>query len=148
MNPETTSNEHCIEACNSLLRGEISAVETYDQTISKFSASHDCAELVRIRDEHARAVELLRTNVAQMGGTPSTESGGWGSFAKTVQGAANLFGDESALSALQQGEEHGRNEYQELLDDGNAMGECKNLVRTELLPQTERHIATLERLGA
>jgi hypothetical protein len=31
-----SDTEHCIKVCNSLLRGEISAVETYDKAIEKY----------------------------------------------------------------------------------------------------------------
>lgn len=146
MNTTTTNNEHCIKTCNSLLRGELSAVETYNQAIEKFSEKNDCSELVRIRDEHAYAVGKLRANVTEMGGTPDTDSGAWGNFAKSVQGAANLFGEDSGLKALQQGEEHGQSDYQDALDDDEVLPACKQLIQTELLPKVNEHIAALKRL--
>jgi hypothetical protein len=103
-------------------------------------------ELQRIRHEHAEAVARLQANVRGMGGEPSRESGAWGAFANTVQSTANLFGPGSAIESLQRGEEHGRNDYQDALDDGDVMEGCKAMIRNELLPRIHRHIATLERL--
>ncbi len=147
MKSTTTHNEECIDVCNSLLRGELSAVETYNQTITKFEGDPAVGTLIQMRGEHQRAVELLRTNVTQMGGTPSTDSGAWGIFAQASQGVAKLFGESSALKGLQQGEEHGREEYEDALDDDDVMPACKEMIRSELLPHTQRHIATLKGLA-
>ena len=143
----TTDTSHCIDVCNSLLRGEISAVETYGKAIDKFSGDPEAPKLIQIRDEHQRAVDLLREDVRRMGGTPDTDSGAWGAFANTVQGAANLFGENSALGALKQGEEHGRNDYERALADDRVLPECKDLIRTELMPRCSQHIATLDMLA-
>lgn len=146
MNTTTNNNQECIHACNSLLRGELSAIETYNQVIEKFSDENACSELTRIRDEHTKSAGKIRANVVQMGGEPSTDSGAWGAFAKAVQGSANLFGDDSALNSLQQGEEHGRNDYERALDSDDVLPDCKQMIRTELLPKVREHIAVLERL--
>src|SRR6478752_64375 len=57
------------DALNELLRGEISAVETYDQAIAKFEAQPLASDLRRIRDEHQHAVVALRERVTAFGGT-------------------------------------------------------------------------------
>ncbi len=138
--------EHCIKVCNELLRGERSAVETYSQAIEKHGKAPMIGELGTIRDEHAESVSRLTANVRQMGGEPDTDSGAWGAFAKTVQGAANLFGADSAVASLQRGEEKGRSDYDDALADPKVMDGCKAMIRDELLPRVHRHIATLERL--
>ncbi|MFC7336807.1 DUF2383 domain-containing protein [Haloferula chungangensis] len=143
----STQNEECIEVCNSLLRGELSAVETYAQVIEKFDGDPKLGELQRIKDEHLTSVNRLIVNVTEMGGVPSTESGAWGTFAKTIQGAANLFGENSAISALLQGEEHGQSEYEDALKDDVVMMDCKTMIRSELLPRVNEHIVALKRLS-
>ncbi len=142
----TLQNEDCIKTCNSLLRGELSAVETYGKAIEKYPATPVTAELTRIQSEHRESANRLTANVREMGGTPETDSGAWGAFAKTVQSAANLFGSESAIESLQKGEEHGRNDYRDALEDDDVMDACKTMIRTELLPRVENHITVLERL--
>ncbi len=139
-------HEYCIKVCNSLLRGELSAVETYTQAIDKHGSSIAAAELRRIRSEHSLSANLLSANVREMGGDPDKDSGAWGIFATAVQCAANLFGPDSGVDSLRRGEETGRSDYQEALLDGDVMAECKLLIREKLLPRVIHHISTLEGL--
>ncbi len=143
----STPTDSCISICNKLVRGELSAVETYGQTIRKHSDSPAIGELRRIHGEHQQAADRLTANVRSMGGEPETDSGAWGAFASTVQGAASLFGAGSALESLQRGEEAGRKDYEDALTDEDVMPECKTMIREELLPGTIAHIAALEKLG-
>jgi uncharacterized protein (TIGR02284 family) len=140
------NTEHCIKVCNDLLRGEHSAVETYSQAIDKYGDNPAISELSAIREEHRQSVVRLTENVRQMGGQPDTDSGAWGSVTMAIQGAANLFGAESAVAALQRGEEKGLQDYEDALADPGVMDGCKTMIREELVPRTRRHIATLERL--
>ena len=146
MNSIESANEHCIEVCNGLLRGELSAIETYEQAIEKHSDSPAATELRRICSEHSRAANRITANVRQMGGEPEEGSGAWGVFANAVQGTANLFGAGSALESLKRGEEAGRQDYQDALLDDDVMPECKQMIRDELLPPVIEHIASLDRL--
>lgn len=139
-------NDHCISVCNELLRGELAAVETYDQAIEKYADQPATEELQRIREDHSRAASRLAENVRNMGGEPETGSGSWGVFATAVQGTANLFGRSSALESLQKGEEAGSKNYQEALTDEEVMPECKEMIREQLLPPVIEHIACLEKL--
>ncbi|MBC7979462.1 MAG: DUF2383 domain-containing protein [Armatimonadetes bacterium] len=138
-----TNHEECIKICNSLLRGELSAVETYEKAIEKYPSIPITPELTRIQTEHRLSADRLTANVREMGGTPETDSGAWGAFANTVQNAANLFGTESAIESLQTGEKHGRSDYMDALEDKNVMDACKIMIRTELLPRVENHIEVL-----
>jgi uncharacterized protein (TIGR02284 family) len=140
------NDQHCIDACNRLLRGERSAVETYEQAIREYGSEPAAPELSRIHQEHQRAVSVLEENVRSMGGQPDTEAGAWGAFANTVQAAANLLGTNSALEALQTGEKSGKSDYESALEDDDVMAGCKELIRSTLLPAVNEHIATLERL--
>jgi demethoxyubiquinone hydroxylase (CLK1/Coq7/Cat5 family) len=147
MNTTYEQTQHCIDVCNRLLRGELSAVETYNQVIQKFAAEPEMSQLNHIRDDHAWAVGRLQENVRDMGGRPATDSGAWGAFSKTLQGTANLLGENSALTILQQGEKHGRRDYEDALADDGVMADTKIMIRSELLPRIEQHIADLELLG-
>jgi hypothetical protein len=138
--------EHCINVCNSLLRGERSAVETYGQAIAKLSTEIPDAELYRIQSEHANAVMILEENVRSMGGEPDKESGAWGAFAQAIQGTANSLGVKAALECLQTGEKSGQRDYEMALFDEDVMPACKDMISTSLLPFTSEHIAALENL--
>jgi len=141
------ATSECIDVCNRLLRGELSAAETYRQTISKFEGDPAVTTLRQILSDHEFAAELLRNNVLEMGGEPSTDSGAWGVFANTVQGVAKVFGESSALKGLQQGEEHGLDDYEDALEDDDVMASCKDMIRADLMPRTRQHIASLQELA-
>lgn len=145
---KSTVNNECIDVCNELLRSELSAVETYGQTIKKFEADPAAASLGAIRGEHEQAAALLRENVLAMGGQPSTDTGAWGTFVSTAQGVAKVFGESAALKNLRDREEHALKEYNDALANADVMLECKEMIRRELLPRTERHIAVLKGLAA
>jgi uncharacterized protein (TIGR02284 family) len=136
-----------VNQLNSLLRGEISAAETYRMAIDKVadSAREANAGLLReIQEEHGRAAQGLRDRIRELGGEASDSSGAWGVWAKTVQGTMNLFGDASSLKALKEGEEHGLKDYQEALDDVDATS--AQLIQNQLIPAQQRHINLLDQL--
>lgn len=138
----------CIEVCNSLLRGELSAVETYDQAIDKFREEPERRALEGIRADHERSAGKLRQHLIDMGAQPATGSGAWGSFAQAVEGTAKALGQSPALAALEQGENHGIDEYEEALRNPNVMDEIKTVIRQDLLPALSGHVAALDRLRA
>ena len=147
MNATTHAAGTCdTDALNSLLRGELSAVETYDQAMTKFDGQPTQTDLRRIREQHAAAAATLRQKVTHFGGKPSESSGAWGAFATAVTGAAKVFGPATALSALKQGEEHGIGEYEDALTNEQIDPGCKDVIRSQLLPECRRHVDTLDRL--
>lgn len=140
-----------VDALNSLLRGEISSVETYDQAIGKFKEPENrniSNVLTRIRDEHSRSVTVLRERVLAHGGTPSEGAGVWGVFANLVEGAAKLFGPQTALAALKQGEMFGKEQYEKTVEKADVSTECRFLIRNDLMPKCQQHVTTLEQLIA
>jgi len=140
-------NSEAIRQLNSLLRGELSAAETYRMAIdevAKDKVSGDVATLRLMQEEHSAAAQKLRQCIRAMGGEPSESSGAWGAWAQTVQGTANLFGDVAALKSLKEGEEHGLKDYREALDDVDAGS--ANMIQAEMIPQQRRHISLLDQL--
>lgn len=138
-----------VNVLNSLLRGEISAVETYEQAIPKFDdlkVRPMASILTRIRDEHDRAVGVLKGRVTVHGGTPSEGAGLWGAFANAVAGTAKLIGPQTVLAALKQGELHGIGEYEQAVQNENVSAAAQELIRTDLLAGCRDHVVTLERL--
>src|SRR4051812_25465970 len=142
----STEHDGAVTQLNSLLRGEISAAETYAQAIERVDSNNSrLADVQMLRDmqeEHGRACQALRSRIRDLGGEASDSSGAWGAWAQTVQGTANLFGDTAALKALKEGEEHGLKDYMEALDDVD--GTSAALIESELIPAQRRHIAHLD----
>ena len=140
-----SKNDVC-DTLNSLLRGELSATETYQQALSKVGNEPEAEELRRIHVEHREAANTWRQHAHQHGCKPDQGSGGWGAFAKAVEGAAKVFGNAAALKALKEGEEHGISSYEKALKDDSLPADCKNLIQSKMLPQSRGHIPVLDRL--
>jgi len=155
MESETTGNTNyelndrgeAVRQINSLLRGEISAAETYKMAIEKIADESEAGNislLKQMQEEHGRAAQELRERIRSLGGEPSDSSGAWGAWAQTVQGTMNLLGDAAALKSLKEGEEHGLKDYQEALDDTDEL--TASLIQSELIPNQQKHINMLDQL--
>lgn len=129
---------------NALLRGEISAIETYTQAIEKFTDETAATLLHGLREEHRRNASVLRRTLIGCGVEPATGSGLWGDFAQTVEGVATMLGESPALRILQQGEEHGIGEYEDALKSSHLCTHAKTLIRTQLLPLLHHHVIELK----
>lgn len=141
-----TTTHSATDTLNSLLRGELSAVETYRQAEEKFKGESEVMTLQRFRTAHQEAVNILQQHVIAKGGTPSESSGAWGTFATLVEGTAKIFGKTAALKALKEGEEQGISDYQSALKDSGLPSDCRSLIQTNLLPKCQQHIQTLDHL--
>src|SRR5437660_8718133 len=140
------SNSGNCDVLNRLLRGELAATETYQQALAKAGQEPRATDLRRIHDEHRTAANELRKHIHQHGGKPDQGSGAWGAWAKTVEGAAKVFGNAAAVKALKEGEEHGVKSYEDALNNPDLPADCKALISSTLLPQTRGHIPALDRL--
>lgn len=137
------------EDLNKCLRSELSAIETYHQALEKHrqDSANDAnfQQLNRMLDDHRDTASRLQSLMQQNGGTPSTDSGAWGTWSKTVMAAAKLFGDKAALKALKEGEENGLKDYEKVARDSSASAEVKNII-SPLMARQQEHIRQLDRL--
>ena len=136
-----------IDQLNSFLRGELSAVETYEMALAKLDDdSTTRAELEANLESHRSRVTLLRDAVRISGGDPADGSGPWGVFAKAVEGGARVFGDRAAITALEEGEDHGLEGYQDDLDKLDI--DTRRLISDRVLPlqqQTHDRMSSLKK---
>ena len=139
----TTTNDD-IKQLNSFLRGEISAVETYQQCIDKMDDVSIASQLRRLQASHSNRVTKLQQQIRSLGGTPETDSGVWGSFAKLVEGGAKVFGTSAAIAALEEGEDHGKNDYK--ADLSELSPEVQQFVRNQLVPEQQKTHDALSQL--
>ena len=140
------ATQECAETCNSLLRGELSAIETYTQAMGQFHSETERTALQAIRADHANSAARLCDHLVEMGAVPATDSGPWGAFAKAVEGAAGMVGENPALAVLEQGEEHGMRDYEAAMKNPEVMDEIRAVIRDQRLPPLGEHIAALQRL--
>lgn len=135
-----------------ILRGELAAVESYQRTILDFENADGAdgyarSKLEELLEDHRRAVSILRAHLeATEDAEFDDDPGAWGAFAKVVEKAGAALGDRALLEAMKQGEVHGASEYRTALDQGGVPQPLRAEIRDHLLPQTERHVATLDEL--
>lgn len=129
-------SERDIDKLNSFLRGELSAVETYNQAIEKLDEPALKQQLESLRDSHGARVRQLKAKITALGGKPDDSSGMWGGFAKLVEGGAKMFGQSAAVQALEEGEDHGKSLYQNNLDELSP--ETQAFIRSQIMPEQRR----------
>ena len=133
------------------LRGEISAAETYKMAMDKLRRDDHGAEVERLRAlqrRHGVAAQQIRERIVALGGEADDNSGAWGSFARGVQGVADLFGDTAALKSLKEGEEHGLHVYAEILADTTALDPASRSLIDRLHEQQRRCVEEVDALMA
>ena len=142
--------QQAIDQLNSFLRGEISAVETYRQALEQTKDTRAATILRENEASHASRVQMLRDEIRRLGGEPAEGSGVWGAFAKAVEGGAKMFGESTAVAALEEGEDHGLKTYsnQDVRDLPTVVLQTMS---SKLLPaqrRTHDALANLKRLMA
>ena len=112
-----TAKEHeALEYLNKIVRGEIAAVEAYSKVIEKFPRDAERFELASFRKDHQNNVDQLTRLLRYQGEAPSDTSGAWGSGVVALMTMASFIGDRSAVTMLIEGEEHGLNQYSDVLN--------------------------------
>ena len=61
-----------------------------------------------------------------------------------IQGGADILGEKIAIAALEEGEDHGRDDYKR--DVAKLDGESRRIIETQVLPEQERTHHTLSTL--
>jgi hypothetical protein len=135
---EASNNEKSLSNLEALCRGELAAVETYNTALSSASLGHFRPQLIQCQRSHQNRVHLLGWRIHLLGGTPPESSGAWGVFAKAVEGAATIIGEKAAIATLEEGEDHGLNEYRTRLGDLDT--DTRDFIQARVLPaQNETH---------
>jgi demethoxyubiquinone hydroxylase (CLK1/Coq7/Cat5 family) len=121
-----------VEQLNSFLRGEISAVETYRQALEALKSPTYRGKLAECKQSHEQRVAILTEEIRKLGGTPAESSGAWGAFVKAVEGGAAALGENVAISALEEGEDHGNADYKRDVSKLDPM--VRSVIEQRVLP--------------
>jgi hypothetical protein len=149
MTTTTRPVTEAVSTLNSLLRGELSAVDTYDLAIDKADDSTgNHHRLETIRADHSDHIRFLQRAITTLGGEHSPGPGAWGAYATVVEATASLFGDAASLKALKEGEEHGLKEYREALEVPELPADVRTTIAQQMIPAQQRHIESLDSLIA
>jgi hypothetical protein len=140
-----SDNRKNIGVCSRLLKDELSAIETYDLALGKFDREIEQPVLRAIRADHQVNAERLREQLAELGARPPAGPE-TGVFAQAFAEATVVLGEFPTLAALEEGEEHSIDAYDEALRNPEASDEIKIAIRQELLPPLSGHIAALDHL--
>lgn len=135
-----------MNAIQELIKGERSAVETYNQVLSEYGEDSKLFSLRQFSSDHKNAISTLSRDAMDFKTEIPTSSGAWGSWAKLVTGTANVISEKAALKALKEGEEHGLKEYQSALSKEDLPIKVKNHIRESLIPTQREHIREIDRL--
>lgn len=134
LNPHTGEE---VQTLNSLLKGELSALDTYAQAIQKVGDHPDILNVLQnARMSHEMRSRKLTQRILDLGGQPATSAGAWGAVAKMIEGGAKLFGDKAAIAALEEGEDKGLKDYENAL--AKLTGSTAGMIQNELLPEQRR----------
>ena len=129
----TATKDKSIDKLRECFRDELSAVETYQMALSSVTHVGVRRTLQEILASHDRRTEVLRERIARSGAEPPNSSGVWGAFAKALQAGADLLGDRTAISALEEGEDRTLALYTDGVDQCDAR--TLRFIDTELLPE-------------
>ena len=138
----TPSNETTIDQLNSFLRGELSAAETYRLALDRLEHTDHRGTLVQCSRSHEERARLLTEAILGRGGDPADSSGAWGTLVRMVEKTAVAFSEKAAIAALEEGEDHGRDDY--LRDIDNLEPSARQLVEFAILPEQRRTHDTIK----
>ncbi len=125
---------HTADKLNGIIKGEISAVETYSQALEKITDPSIAKELECAKTCHSGRVAELVSKIQNAGGEPVQGSGAWGAFAKMMEGGAKIAGDKATIAVLEEGEDKGLADYKKLLEDSDP---AVKMAAQELLSKQE-----------
>jgi uncharacterized protein (TIGR02284 family) len=138
----TTSQAETIDQLNSFLRGELSAAETYRLALEKLEQTEFRGSLVQCSRSHEERARLLTEAILGRGGEPSDSSGAWGSLVRMIERSASAISERAAVSMLEEGEDHGRDDY--LRDLDHLEPSARQLVEFAILPEQRRTHDTIK----
>ena len=133
-----THSEHgdTIDQLNSFLRGELAAAETYRLALERLDNAQHRGTLVQCSRSHEERARLLTEAAVGRGGEPSDGSGAWGSLVRLLERSATAIGERAAVAVLEEGEDHGRDDY--LRDIDNLEPSARSLIEFTILPEQRR----------
>lgn len=132
-----------VEQMAQILRGEVSAMEAYTQVMQKVKNGAESHRLEEFLNDHRKAVTYWKSQVEKMNVDIPFSSGPWGDVVEAFVGSAKILGNRIALKALQEGEEHGLEEYKDALENPDLSIEHKKNIKEIFIPNQERHITSI-----
>ncbi|PWT98347.1 MAG: hypothetical protein C5B53_06835 [Candidatus Melainabacteria bacterium] len=121
-----------IDRLNSLLRDEVSAIETYSKAETRARSKHIREVLVFCQMQHQRRAQRLTERITTLGGKPSYNGHPWGALVKLIASNVFSFDEKLAIAVLEEGEDVGLISYKEALKKVDSAS--VRMIETDLLP--------------
>lgn len=131
-----------INHLNSFLRGELAAAETYRLALDSLELSPHRPTLVQCSRSHEERARLLTEAILGRGGEPADSSGAWGSLVRMIERGAASISESAAIAVLEEGEDHGRDDYLRDLDELEPT--ARQLIEFTILPEQRRTHDTIK----
>lgn len=131
------------ESIDKILRGEYSAIESYNQVMEKVDKDPEIARLRKFKADHKKAADFWRSQIRRQGKVPAKSSGVWGTVVEAFVGTSKLIGNSTALKAIKDGEEHGLKLYEYMLKSEELSPSQKAKIKQEFIPNQMQHIETI-----
>jgi uncharacterized protein DUF2383 len=138
-----------VDTLNAVLRASLSAAAAYRSAIRRIER-HGQGGAIALRvilQSHLKNAQKLRNEIRGLGGMPDEHTGAWGAFAKSMEGAASLFGSNAELAALKEAELHALHKGEEALAEGGLERSAEDLLRGTVVRDFSRHVELLEALA-
>lgn len=136
-------NQRSNKLVDEICRGEIAAVESYEQVLQKIQGGAEAASLHDFCEDHRKAADFWKGQSLKQNHPPQDTSGAWGKAVHAIVGTSKILGETAALKALKEGEEHGLKEYQDMLASNVITIEQREAIVNEFVPGQKRHIERL-----
>ena len=128
-----TKKDSTLDDLNTLLKDELSAVETYAAALHDRSGLSVQTELTRCQRSHETRARILRDKIVMLGGQPAEKPGMMGTWSKLVEKGAAVISNDMVIRALEQSEDHVLHDYQSRI--GNVAPDIRGFLETQLLPE-------------
>ncbi len=141
--------ERTIEQLQSFVRGELAAIETYQQALDSPEVLHDLDTLKWCQRSHGERVGLLGEELRRLGAEVPTQSGAAGKVIELLGNVTVGLGESAAIYALEKYEDLRLREYGH--DLAKLGAEHQEFVARSLLPaqiETHRILQLLKRRRA
>lgn len=132
-----------VDPLQKILRGEIAAVEAYTKAIHLLKSDAEKQRLLHFLTDHENAVMYWKGEIEHKMIQSEDDSGIWGDFVNAILSTAKFFGNSVALETLRVGEQHGLDQYKDMLKNPHVGNVHKTIIKERFIPEIESHMTSL-----
>lgn len=146
MNKSLSKNER--EILLGILRGEASAIHSYDLVLEDIPYESYSYQLNSIKSDHQKVVQYWKREILGLSDNEKliVEPGLWDNIVETFIEVSKIIGPAISLKILIQGEKHGLSLYHQMMKDRKIGLRYKYDIYNEIIPRQVAHIEMIEKL--